>query len=137
MRPAAFDGERHDDVYAALDGTGVNLVGGRNPAVGVAGFTLGGGAYGMSPGPCYLTCYGIGYSWKSNQYGLAVSVYLRDFTMWLTAALQIDTLAGVNLVLPNGTLATANHSHHPDLFFSLKGGFNNYVGLSSAGSPGV
>jgi FAD/FMN-containing dehydrogenase len=34
-----------DDVYAALDGTGVNVVGGRVPGVGVAGFTLGGGKY--------------------------------------------------------------------------------------------
>ncbi|EJD49108.1 FAD-binding domain-containing protein [Auricularia subglabra TFB-10046 SS5] len=88
-------GSRWSDVYAALDGTGVNLVGGRNPAVGVAGFTLGGGK--------------PGYSWKSNQYGLA-----------------IDTLTGVNIVLPNGTLAAANQSHNQDLFFSLKGGFNNY-----------
>lgn len=32
-----------DNVYAALDGTGVNVVGGRVPGVGVAGFTLGGG----------------------------------------------------------------------------------------------
>ncbi|KAI0044154.1 FAD-binding domain-containing protein [Auriscalpium vulgare] len=44
-----------DDVYKALDGTGVNIVGGRVPGVGVAGFTLGGG-----------------YSWKTNQYGLTI-----------------------------------------------------------------
>ncbi|KAI0061079.1 FAD-binding domain-containing protein [Artomyces pyxidatus] len=44
-----------DDVYKALDGSGVNIVGGRVPGVGVAGFTLGGG-----------------YSWKSNQYGLTI-----------------------------------------------------------------
>jgi FAD/FMN-containing dehydrogenase len=33
-----------DDVYKALDGTGLNVVGGRVSGVGVAGFTLGGGA---------------------------------------------------------------------------------------------
>ncbi|KAI0280312.1 FAD dependent oxidoreductase [Russula aff. rugulosa BPL654] len=42
-------------VYDALDPTGVNVVGGRVPDVGVAGLTLGGG-----------------YSFKSSQYGLAV-----------------------------------------------------------------
>ena len=32
-------------VYAALESTGVNVVGGRIPEVGVAGLTLGGGEY--------------------------------------------------------------------------------------------
>lgn len=32
-------------VYAALEPTGVNVVGGRAPEVGVAGLTLGGGEY--------------------------------------------------------------------------------------------
>ncbi|KAJ6533800.1 FAD dependent oxidoreductase [Mycena vulgaris] len=44
-----------DDVYAALEPFGVNVVGGRISGVGVAGFTLGGG-----------------YSWKTNQFGLTV-----------------------------------------------------------------
>jgi hypothetical protein len=38
-----------DDVYEALQAYGVNVVGGRVPGVGVAGFTLGGGE--SSP-PC-------------------------------------------------------------------------------------
>ncbi|KAH9953746.1 FAD-binding domain-containing protein [Russula dissimulans] len=44
-----------DDVYKALDGTGLNVVGGRVAGVGVAGFILGGG-----------------YSWLTNQYGLTI-----------------------------------------------------------------
>ena len=32
-----------DQVYVALDPTGVNVIGGRIPGVGVAGLTLGGG----------------------------------------------------------------------------------------------
>ncbi|KAI9465691.1 FAD-binding domain-containing protein [Lactarius psammicola] len=44
-----------DQVYTALDSTGVNVIGGRIPGVGVAGLTLGGG-----------------YSYKSSQYGLAI-----------------------------------------------------------------
>jgi hypothetical protein len=54
-----------------------------------------------------------GYSHKSNQYGLA-----------------IDTIVGYNLVLPNGTIAYVTESTHPDLFFGLKGGFNNFVRIS-------
>lgn len=34
-----------DDVYAALEPHGVNVVGGRVTGVGVAGFTLGGGKH--------------------------------------------------------------------------------------------
>ena len=34
-----------DDVYEALEGHGVNVVGGRVSGVGVAGFTLGGGMH--------------------------------------------------------------------------------------------
>ena len=36
-------GQGWTDVYDALDGTGVNVVGGRVPGPGVGGFTLGGG----------------------------------------------------------------------------------------------
>ncbi|KAH9177798.1 FAD-binding domain-containing protein [Lactarius sanguifluus] len=44
-----------DQVYTTLDSTGVNVIGGRIPGVGVSGLTLGGG-----------------YSYKSSQYGLAI-----------------------------------------------------------------
>ncbi|KAF8124590.1 hypothetical protein EV363DRAFT_1403151 [Boletus edulis] len=44
-----------DKVYEELEPHGVNVVGGRVPGVGVAGFTLGGG-----------------YSWLTNQYGLTI-----------------------------------------------------------------
>ncbi|KAI9449852.1 FAD-binding domain-containing protein [Lactarius psammicola] len=44
-----------DQVYAALNSTGINVIGGRIPTVGVSGLTLGGG-----------------YSLMSNQYGLGI-----------------------------------------------------------------
>ncbi|KAF9009146.1 FAD-binding domain-containing protein [Hymenopellis radicata] len=44
-----------DDVYAQLEPYGVNVVGGRVPGPGVAGFSLGGG-----------------FSWLTNQYGLSL-----------------------------------------------------------------
>ncbi|KAI0649785.1 FAD-binding domain-containing protein [Trametes meyenii] len=52
---------------------------------------------------------GGGYSWKTNQYGLTV-----------------DNLTGFELVLPNGTVTTVTQDTYPDLFFGLKGGFNNF-----------
>ncbi|KAH9042472.1 FAD-binding domain-containing protein [Lactarius pseudohatsudake] len=80
-----------DQVYTTLNSTGVNVVGGRIPGVGVSGLTLGGG-----------------YSYISNQYGLA-----------------IDNVASYELVLPNGTITTVT-SQDEDLWFGLRGGLNNF-----------
>jgi hypothetical protein len=52
----------------------------------------------------------IGYSPKTNQYGLA-----------------IDTITAFELVQPNGNIITVTEQSHSDLFFGLKGGFNNFV----------
>ncbi|KJA17160.1 hypothetical protein HYPSUDRAFT_46688 [Hypholoma sublateritium FD-334 SS-4] len=81
-----------DDVYAALEPLGVNVVGGRVTGIGVAGFTLGGG-----------------YSWKTNQYGLAV-----------------DNVVAFQLVKPNGQVVRVTQATDPELFFGLKGGQNNF-----------
>ncbi|KAI9060011.1 FAD-binding domain-containing protein [Trametes sanguinea] len=81
-----------DDVYAALEPHAAGAVGGRVSGIGVAGFSLGGG-----------------YSWKTNQYGLA-----------------LDNLSGLELVLANGTILNVSQDSHPDLFWGLKGGFNNF-----------
>ncbi|KAI5824942.1 FAD-binding domain-containing protein [Schizophyllum commune Tattone D] len=81
-----------DDVYAALDPLGRGAVGGRVPGIGVAGFILGGG-----------------YSWYTNQHGLA-----------------IDNVLAFELVKPSGEIALVSEKSDPDLFFVLKGGHNNY-----------
>ncbi|KAK0184492.1 FAD dependent oxidoreductase [Armillaria mellea] len=52
---------------------------------------------------------GGGYSWLGNQYGLA-----------------LDNVVTFGLVVPNGAVVTVTEENDPDLFFSLKGGFNNY-----------
>lgn len=41
-------GLKWDDVYRDLDGTGLNVAGGRVSGVGVAGFILGGGEWSLS-----------------------------------------------------------------------------------------
>ncbi|KJA17161.1 hypothetical protein HYPSUDRAFT_219058 [Hypholoma sublateritium FD-334 SS-4] len=81
-----------DDVYAALEPLGVNVVGARATGIGVAGFTLGGG-----------------YSYKTNQYGLAV-----------------DNVLAFQLVKPNGQVVQVSQASDPELFFGLKGGQNNF-----------
>ncbi|QRV82883.1 FAD-binding domain protein [Ceratobasidium sp. AG-Ba] len=81
-----------DEVYAALEVHQVTAVGVHCSGVGVAGSILGGG-----------------YSFLTNQYGLA-----------------IDNVVEYEIVLPNGTITTATKTHNSDLFFGLKGGFNNF-----------
>ena len=39
----------------------------------------------------------------------------------------MDNLSGYELVLPNGTVTTVTESSYPDLFWGLKGGYNNFV----------
>ncbi|KAG1747798.1 uncharacterized protein EDB91DRAFT_1262869 [Suillus paluster] len=97
-------GATWDVVYRMLEKYGVNVVGGKVTGVGVGGIVLGGG-----------------YSYLTNQYGLA-----------------IDNVVAYELVLPNGTVTTVTSSSNPDLFFGLrivdvlisrataKGGFNNF-----------
>ncbi|KAK3334087.1 hypothetical protein B0T19DRAFT_449329 [Cercophora scortea] len=74
-------GNHWTDVYSALDGTGVNVVGGRVPGPGVGGFTLGGG-----------------YSWKTNQFGLTCdtvkrySIVLPNGTITQASATQNPSL---------------------------------------------
>jgi FAD/FMN-containing dehydrogenase len=92
-----------DDVYRKLDGTGLNVAGGRVGGVGVAGFILGGGE--LSPRLtvlCLITGIQKGYSWKTNQYGLT-----------------IDTVEAFKLVLPDGTFQVVT-SLNEDLWFGLR-----------------
>ena len=89
-----------DQVYETLEQTGVNVIGGRVPGVGVAGLTLGGGE--CLPSLERSISYGLGYSYKSSQYGLGV-----------------DNVAGYELVLPNGTVQYVT-SNDEDLWFGLR-----------------
>ncbi|KAG1864797.1 FAD dependent oxidoreductase [Suillus subluteus] len=52
---------------------------------------------------------GGGYSYLSNQYGLSV-----------------DNIVSFELVMPNDTVANITSSSSPDLFYGLRGGFNNF-----------
>ncbi|KAJ3484281.1 hypothetical protein NLI96_g5753 [Meripilus lineatus] len=52
---------------------------------------------------------GGGFAWLSNERGLA-----------------LDNVLAFGLVLPNGTYTNVTQSSNPDLFFGLKGGFNNF-----------
>lgn len=50
---------------------------------------------------------GGGYSWKTNQHGLA-----------------IDNVVEYELVKPNGDVVIVTETQNPDLFFALRGGNN-------------
>jgi FAD/FMN-containing dehydrogenase len=121
-----------DSVYQQLQEHNVIVLGGRFTGVSgcdphswrnlnhimnrlalVASYSAEVGLWGLSAF-LYVDASPIGYSYKTNQHGLA-----------------IDTIVGYNLVLPNGTVACVTESTHPDLFFGLKGGFNNFVSLPS------
>jgi FAD/FMN-containing dehydrogenase len=89
-----------DQVYETLEPTGVNVVGGRVPGVGIAGLTLGGGEY------IYRRRAGFqmssGFAYTSSEYGLTV-----------------DNVAAYELVLPNGTVINVT-SKDEDLWFGLR-----------------
>lgn len=53
--------------------------------------------------------YGGGFSWYTNQHGLAV-----------------DNVITFDLVLPNGTYVNVTEKSQPDLYFGLRGGLNNF-----------
>ncbi|THH04421.1 hypothetical protein EW145_g5531 [Phellinidium pouzarii] len=52
---------------------------------------------------------GGGYTWLTNQHGLS-----------------LDTVEAFELVLPDGAVTKVTSSSSPDLFFGLRGGFNNF-----------
>jgi len=93
-----------DDVYKALDGTGLNVVGGRVPGIGVAGLTLGGGGYFSSRLAIFTVAHWClkGYSYKTSQFGLA-----------------LDNVVSYELVLPDGTVRNVTREDE-DLFFGLR-----------------
>lgn len=57
----------------------------------------------------FIDCV-IGYSWKTNEHGLAA-----------------DNVLAFQLVKPNGQVVIVTKASDPELFFGLKGGFNNFV----------
>ncbi|KAG1749034.1 FAD dependent oxidoreductase [Suillus paluster] len=67
---------------------------------------LGGKVTGVGVGGFLL---GGGFSFLTNQHGLA-----------------IDNIVAYELILPDGTVTTVTSSSNPDLYFGLRGGFNNF-----------
>jgi FAD/FMN-containing dehydrogenase len=100
-------GNAWDSVYKALEPLGRNVVGGRLPGIGVAGFTLGGGESRIRHTvleTCLLNLQIFtGYSWLTNQHGLG-----------------LDNVVQFEIALPNGTAANVTSEGNPDLFFALR-----------------
>ncbi|KAF9009155.1 hypothetical protein BDZ89DRAFT_1048024 [Hymenopellis radicata] len=96
-----------DEVYAALDPYGVNVVGSRVPGPGVAGLSLEEGKYRATSGYLMLKCP-TGLSWFTNQYGLT-----------------LDTIMAMELVQPNSTVSNITQESDPDLRLSDSMNFMN------------
>ena len=130
-----------DDVYAALEPHGVNVVGGRVTGVGVAGFTLGGGTSFLSfldcvSYPCglvYIVIQAILRVYKLYHGTLFLLLWIKKLIFyfycdlalgysWLTNqyGLTVDNVVGFELVLPSGDVTKVTQDSNPDLFFALK-----------------
>ena len=134
-----------DDVYAALEPHGVNVVGGRVTGVGVAGSTLGGGTSFLSfldcvSYPCgsvYTVVLAIYCEYTIYIMGLfscccgskslffVIYYFYCDLALgysWLTNqyGLTVDNVVGFELVLPSGDVTKVTQDSNPDLFFALK-----------------
>ena len=92
-----------EEVYEALLPHGVTVVGGRASGVGVSGLLLGGGKLILCSKPFLPECRRIGYSYLTNQYGLA-----------------FDNIKAYELVEPGGKTINVTEESHPDLFFGLR-----------------
>jgi FAD/FMN-containing dehydrogenase len=49
--------------------------------------------------------------------------------------LASDNVLEYELVLPTGSIVHVNAASHPDLFFGLRGGFNNLVSQMTPSCP--
>lgn len=101
-----------DTVYSTLAPFNRTVVGGRIQGVGVAGFILGGGAPSRFSHYSFINIptHCIGFSYLTSRYGFA-----------------IDNMVAFELVLPNGTVTTVTPTSSPDLWFGVRGGYNNFV----------
>lgn len=101
------------NVFATLEKQGLTVSGGRIDGVGVGGYLLGGG-----------------YSYLSDEVSTLPEFFLE--APQLTASLEpqsglsMDNIISYEVVLPNATITTASDTVNPDLFWGLKGGFNNF-----------
>jgi FAD/FMN-containing dehydrogenase len=96
-------------VFAYLVPKGLNVIGGRLVGVGIGGFIVGGGRDSYIARVAFTQPYMrmLGYSWKTNQYGLT-----------------IDTVTAFEVVLPNGSVRVVTEKDE-DLWFALRVRPNN------------
>jgi hypothetical protein len=98
------------EVYDAVEGRNVSVMGGRISTVGVGGLTTGGMP--SFPLPIVLALIQIIAG------GMSIFSILKG---WVC-----DGVSNFQVLLSNSTLIDANATSHPDLFRALKGGTNNF-----------
>ncbi|CAG8086061.1 unnamed protein product [Penicillium salamii] len=104
------------DIYHSLEVFKLSAIGARVADVGIGGFALGGGISNLAPK------YGLAVD-NILQYEVCVETTGADNCVPrpLYFAYQIQ-----QIVLPNATIVCVNETQHPDLYFALRGGMNNF-----------
>ncbi|KAL8777777.1 MAG: hypothetical protein Q9194_002360 [Teloschistes cf. exilis] len=112
-------GARWLDVSKTLDKVGLAVAGGRNSAVGVGGLTLG---------------VLFAYLYSGTDFNSVLTILVPK-TDTMSGGLSFfsprvgfvcNNILSYEIVLANGTLATASESINPGLWRALKGGSNNF-----------
>ncbi|OAX82988.1 hypothetical protein ACJ72_02668 [Emergomyces africanus] len=98
-------GNRWIDVYKKLEPQGLIAIGGRVSDIGVGGLTLGGGI-----------------SFYSAQYGYACD-NVNNFEQSIIFGLELTL---IQVVIADGRILNVNAKSHPDLYWALRGGGNNF-----------
>jgi len=98
------------EVYDAVEGKNLSVMGGRISTVGVGGLTTGGthsSAFAITQALIHIFAG-----------GMSIFSILKG---WVC-----DGVSNFEVLLSNSTLIDANETSHPDLFRALKGGTNNF-----------
>ncbi|KAJ0121096.1 FAD binding domain-containing protein [Diaporthe amygdali] len=106
------------DAYAALEPFNLSNFGGRTADVGLAGYTIGGGLTALAPK------FGLALD---NVFEYEVSICFESHCDdgWAIWRVETDHIYA-KLVLPNSTIVNVSEQVHPDLYFALRGGGNNF-----------
>ncbi|KLJ09266.1 hypothetical protein EMPG_15292 [Blastomyces silverae] len=98
-------GNRWLDVYKSLEPQGLTAVGGRVSNIGVGGLTLGGG----------ISFYSAQYGFACDNVNNFEPCFLLDLGLTL-----------IQVVVADGRILNVNPKSHPDLYWALRGGGNNF-----------
>lgn len=123
-------GNRWGRVYTYLNQWNLTVTGGRDTHVGVAGFLLGGEFPECTLFASLLESLILagGISFISRRYGWGLDNVRNYEVRWSqpTHMIVLSSLTYYQLVLANGSISSISQLNHPDLYWALRGGGNNF-----------